>query len=78
MAHLESWRIIERTRRLTNGFNYVRMTMTRIAAPEPRHPIHNLAIVYGGVVKTLSAFHEPRLVLESPVTRKRHPVRGEI
>jgi len=50
------------------------MTMTRIATPEASDRIKKLLAVMGPAVHAFCADDQPRVLLEEPVARERHPV----
>ena len=78
IAHLKGRVVIQLGRLLLNGRDDVRMAVSRIAAPQPRHAVEHLPPSVRRVIHALGFGNEAGVALELTVRRKRHPIRLQI
>jgi hypothetical protein len=78
VAHLEGGRVVHRRRLPLDRLDDRLPAVPRVAAPQAREAVEDLAVVVGGVVHALGLHHHPRLRLEAAVRGERHPVGLEL
>jgi hypothetical protein len=78
VAHLEGRRVIHPADLGGDRLRDLLAAMAGVDAPQAGGGIEHLAAVMGGVVHVLGGDEEPRLALELPVGRERHPEGFEV